>query len=87
MATFEVCWKMYGTAEVRADSMEEAVSIAAKELIGWNGFGTDLLKVCPSTDRMWSHDRPGRSISTPLSRICISGRTVRGSRQRDGTRI
>lgn len=42
MSTFEVCWKMYGTAEVEADSMEEAVSIAANEMIRWNGFGTDL---------------------------------------------
>lgn len=42
MSTFEVCWKMYGTAEIEADSMEEAVSIASKELIEWNGAGTDL---------------------------------------------
>jgi hypothetical protein len=45
MSTFEVCWKMYGTAEVEADSMDEAVSIAAKELIHWDGFGTDLESV------------------------------------------
>lgn len=42
MSTFEVCWKMYGTAEVEADSMEEAISLASKELIGWDGAGTDL---------------------------------------------
>ena len=42
MSTFEVCWKMYGTAEVEAGSMEDAVSIATKELIYWNGSGLNL---------------------------------------------
>jgi hypothetical protein len=39
---FEVCWKMYGTAEVEADSMEEAAYIASKELIQWRGETLNL---------------------------------------------
>jgi hypothetical protein len=42
---YEVCWKMYGTATIKADSMEEAVNLASKELIHWNGFGTDFVEV------------------------------------------
>lgn len=42
MATYEITWSMYGTAEVVASSPEEATKYAASELIGWGGFGTDL---------------------------------------------
>lgn len=42
MRTFEVCWKMHGTAEVEAASMEEAVSITSKELIHWRGETLNL---------------------------------------------
>lgn len=42
MSEYEVCWKMYGTATIKADSMEEACVKASKELIHWNGFGTDF---------------------------------------------
>jgi len=45
MNEYEVCWNMYGTATIKADSMDEAVNLASKELIYWNGFGTDFAEV------------------------------------------
>jgi hypothetical protein len=42
MTEYEVCWKMYGTATIKASSMDEAVKLASRELIEWNGSGMDL---------------------------------------------
>lgn len=43
--SFEVVWKMYGTAKVEADNMDEAIERASNELMGWSGFGLDLVEV------------------------------------------
>jgi len=43
--SFEVTWKMYGTAKVEASSMDEAIERASNELMGWSGFGLDLESV------------------------------------------
>jgi hypothetical protein len=45
MNEYEICWKMYGTATIKAHSMEESVKLACNELIHWNGFGTDFAEV------------------------------------------
>lgn len=42
MPRFEVTWKMYGTAIMEADSMEQAVDLVSDDLMGWHGFGTDI---------------------------------------------
>lgn len=41
MATFEVCWKLDGTAIVKAKSMDEAIKKAEAELEVWSGMGFD----------------------------------------------
>jgi hypothetical protein len=43
--TFEVCWKLDGTATVEATTMEEAIKIAEQDLTQWSGFGLDVINV------------------------------------------
>ncbi|MFB8368540.1 hypothetical protein ACFC25_04160 [Pseudarthrobacter sp. NPDC055928] len=45
MSTFEVCWKMHGTATVKAASMDEAIERATNELHDWDGAGVALASV------------------------------------------
>lgn len=43
--TFEVCWKLDGTAKVKADTFEEAIGIAEREFESWTGMGIDVAEV------------------------------------------
>jgi hypothetical protein len=41
MGTYEVCWKLDGTATVEAASMADAIKVAERELGAWTGAGLD----------------------------------------------
>jgi hypothetical protein len=43
MTTYEMTWEMYGSAEIDADSPEEAQRLLNYELTRWNGIGTGLI--------------------------------------------